>query len=54
MSQEYPVTTREIDYAAEVKKQWGKEWNKPEVVYEFSNGRKFESTDRTASGIYEA
>ncbi len=26
---------------------------KPDVVYEFSNGRKFESTDATDSGIYE-
>lgn len=47
------VTTRTIDYAAWVRKLWGKEWNKPETVYEFSNGRKFESTDATDSGIYE-
>jgi len=25
----------------------------PEVVYEFSNERKFKSTDRTDSGIYD-
>ena len=25
----------------------------PEDVYEFSNGRKFKSTDRTDSGIYD-
>lgn len=33
---------RVIDMNAEVKKMWGPEWNKPEVSYEFSNGRKFE------------
>lgn len=27
--------------------------DKPEDVYEFSNGRKFKSTDDTDSGIYE-
>ena len=27
---------------------------KPDVAYEFSNGRKFESTDQTDSGIYES
>lgn len=26
--------------------------DEPEVVYEFSNGRKFKSTDDTSSGIY--
>ena len=32
---------RVIDLAAETKRLWGIEWNKPEVSYEFS-GRKFE------------
>lgn len=30
-----------------------KDHYKPDIVYEFSNGRKFESTDRATSGIYE-
>jgi hypothetical protein len=30
-----------IDLSAEVKKIWGPEWTKPELEYEFSNGRKF-------------
>jgi len=39
---ENQVTTREIDLNAEVRRLWGAEWNKPEVEYEFSNGRTFE------------
>lgn len=38
----YPVTTREIDLGALVRKALGKDYNKPETEYEFSNGRKFE------------
>lgn len=45
------VTGRTIDWNAEVRKAWGAEWAKPEVEYEFSNGRKFvRRTDE--SGIY--
>lgn len=42
--QQYPnnVNFRTIDLAAETRRIWGVEWNKPEVAYEFSNGRKFE------------
>ncbi len=47
------VTTRTITLRELVQKAWGKEWTKPETVYQFSNGRKFESTDDTDSGIYE-
>ena len=42
MPAETPPVTREIDWAAEVRKAWGKEWTKPEPAYEWSNGRKFE------------
>ena len=31
-----------IDLNAEVRKIWGPQWNKPEVAYEFSSGRKFD------------
>ena len=41
-----------LDWNAEVRKQWGPEWNKPEVSYEFSNGRKFELKTEDAA-IYE-
>ena len=36
-----PVFTT-IDLSAEVKRIWGPEWNRAEVSYEFSSGRKFE------------
>jgi hypothetical protein len=36
------VQSRVIDYGAIVRKQWGKEWAKPGIAYEFSNGRTFE------------
>jgi hypothetical protein len=42
------VQSRDIDYAAWVRKLWGKEWNKPDTGYEFGNGRTFEDT----TGIY--
>lgn len=38
---EHNVTSRTLDLAAEVRRLWGPEWNKPELEYEFSNGRKF-------------
>lgn len=50
---EQRVRTRTLSWEEIVRKSWGKEWNKPEVVYEFSSGRKYESTDNTDSGIYE-
>lgn len=42
MNNETPPKFRVIDMNAEVRKIWGSEWNKPEISYEFSNGRKFE------------
>lgn len=45
-------TTREYSYAAMVLAT-DPDHYKPDVAYEFSNGRKFESTDGTDSGIYE-
>lgn len=47
-----PVTSKNIDYAALVRKQLGEEYNKPETVYQFSNGKDYKSTDKTNSGIY--
>ena len=37
----YPVTSRNIDYAGLVIREWGAEWSKRVVVYEFSNARVF-------------
>lgn len=48
----YKVSTRTINYSALVRKEWGENWNKPDIAYEFSNGRKFLDTDRSESGVY--
>ena len=40
----YPVSSRQIDYGGLVIREWGTEWSKREVVYEFSNGRKFQDS----------
>jgi len=45
------VTIRHYPFSELCKAAEGE--TKPDVVYEFSNGRKFESTDATDSGIYE-
>lgn len=38
-----PVSnTRLFDFKALVLKHWGKDYNKPDTAYEFSNGRKFD------------
>ncbi len=37
----YKVTTTNYDYANLVRKQWGAEWSKRDIVYEFSNNRIF-------------
>lgn len=49
----YKVTTRLIDWSAQARTAWGSEWSAPDHgMYEFSNGRKFDSTDRGVTGIY--
>lgn len=48
----YPVTTRTYSWQDEVERMWGAEWARPDVAYEMSNGRKFDSTDRYTTGIY--
>ena len=47
-----PPTQRVIDFKSLVVKAFGDQWLKPETAYEFSNGRKFESSDQSTSGIY--
>ncbi|HEY6020314.1 MAG TPA: hypothetical protein VIY48_10535 [Candidatus Paceibacterota bacterium] len=37
----YPVTKATYDYANLVRREWGAEWSKRDIVYEFSNGRIF-------------
>lgn len=46
-----PPTTSQLDYAALVRRAWGDEWLKKDIVYQFGQ-RRFQSTDDAASGIY--
>ena len=39
---EFLVTTQEINWRAKVIESWGDEWGKPDIAYQFSNGRKFD------------
>ena len=49
----YKVVTRKIDWGEMCRRAWGSEFSAPDHgVYEFSNGRKFDSTDRGLTGIY--
>jgi hypothetical protein len=49
----YKVTTRQLDWNQMVRASWGSEFSAPDHgLYEFSNGRKFDSTDRGTTGIY--
>ena len=48
-----PVTWRTYNYLDMVIRSWGSEYNAPDHgVYEFSGGRKYDSTDLNATGIY--
>lgn len=53
MNNETPPKFRVIDMNAEAKKAWGPEWNKPEVAYEWSNGKKHYLRTEDAT-IYES
>lgn len=47
------VVTSIINWRERCITAWGSEWAAPDKgVYEWSNGRKMDSTDRTNSGIY--
>lgn len=48
-----PVKVTSYSFADLVRKAEGDDANKPDVAYQFSNNRKFDSTDKTDSGIYE-
>lgn len=36
-----PPITREISWESMVRQSWGTDYNKPEIVYRFTNGRTF-------------
>ncbi len=47
------TTTREFLWHDMAVRAWGSEWQAPDKnVYQFSNGRGFDSTDRNSNGFY--
>lgn len=49
----YKVTSRDYSFLALAQNAWGAEFYAPDHgAYMFSNGRKFDSTDKYATGIY--
>ena len=47
------VSARDFNWGDLVRRAWGPEFNMPDKgAYEFSNGRKWESTDRGLTGLY--
>jgi len=53
MSQPPNVTVRDLNWRDYVRKVAGEEFGLPDVAYEFSNKRKFESTDNSEHGVYK-
>jgi hypothetical protein len=48
------VTTRVFNLNDMVRRAWGSEFSAPDHgVYQFSNGRRFDSTDMNETGIYK-
>lgn len=48
-----PVTTRVFSWGEMARRAWGSEFSAPDHrVYEFSNGRGFDSTDRGVTSFY--
>jgi hypothetical protein len=48
-----PVTTRSFSWKEMVIRQWGSEFSAPDHrIYNWSNGRSFDSTDVGSTGIY--
>ncbi len=49
----YKVSSREVNWLQMVQRAWGADFTAPDPgMYEFSNGRLYESTDRGRSGLY--
>ena len=49
----HKVTSREIVLIDLAMRAWGSEYRTPDPgTYQFSNGRKFDSTDTTTNGFY--
>lgn len=49
----YRVTFRQVSFRDMVIREWGDEWAQNDHdIYEWSNGRTFDSTDKGTTGIY--
>jgi len=49
----YDVTARDYSWLSFCTISWGDEFHQPDHgIYEFSNGRKFDSTDQYTTGVY--
>ncbi len=49
----YKVSSRTINWESLVVQAWGSEFRAPDHgIYEFSNGRRFDSTDKGTTGFY--
>lgn len=49
-----PVTTRSFSLNEMVRREWGSEFSAPDHrIYQFSNGRGFDSTDLGTTGFYK-
>lgn len=46
------VTYSTTSWRELVLREWGAEWGRPDVAYEFPNGRRANSTDQYKQGIY--
>ena len=48
------VVARTISWQSMVTQAWGSEFHAPDHgIYEFSNGKKYDSTDQSQGGVYE-
>lgn len=48
------VTSRQFSLLDMVERSWGPQFRAPDHgIYEFSNGRRFDSTDMGTTGIYQ-
>lgn len=45
--------SRTLDWASFVRAAWGVSFNEPDVIYQFSKGREFKSTDASDHGFYD-
>jgi hypothetical protein len=49
----FPVTTRQFSWLDLAMRAWGPEFRAPDHrIYQWSNGRAFDSTDQNKTGIY--